>query len=150
MDGPDKRIHFLEIQRVAEIFDEKVADHNETLNHQLVDFAAGIAENTASKMHLVNVSDNPDEQSRSQLDKLIETIPDPDYEVLPVLLEGEPTKVLPEYAEKESVDLLVMGMLSRTGILGFFIGNTAEKIMDDINCSLLVVKPKEFVSQITV
>ncbi len=77
-------------------------------------------------------------------------ISNPAFKVFPVILEGNPTVELLNYVEQESIDLLVMGMLSRTGLRGFFIGNTPEKIMDDIDCSILVVKPKGFVSQINI
>ena len=44
--------------------------------------------------------------------------------------------------------LLVMGTLCRTGIPGFFIGNTAETILNQVDCSVLTVKPKGFVSPV--
>jgi len=132
-------------------FDEKVEDHNDTLNHHLVRIADSIAEKSITeKMHFVNVTDSADDQRLLQINELVDDISDPDYEVLPVVLEGNATSVLPDYAEQQSIDLLIMGMLSRTGLLGFFVGNTAEKIMDDMNCSILAVKPKEFVSQISI
>ncbi len=34
---------------------------------------------------------------------------------------------IPNFVEANAVDLLVMGTLARSGILGFFIGNTAEE-----------------------
>jgi hypothetical protein len=37
-----------------------------------------------------------------------------------------------------------MGTVCRTGIPGFFIGNTAEKILDEVDCSVLTVKPEAF------
>jgi universal stress protein E len=46
-------------------------------------------------------------------------------------------------------DLLVMGTLGRIGIPGFFIGNTAERVLDEVGCSLLVRKPAGFVSPVT-
>ena len=60
------------------------------------------------------------------------------------LLNGEPDGLIPELSNKERVDLVVMGTLSRTGIPGLFIGNTAEKILQKINCSVLAVKPDGF------
>jgi len=34
-----------------------------------------------------------------------------------------------------------MGTVGRSGIKGFFMGNTAEKILNNINCSVLAIKP---------
>lgn len=42
-----------------------------------------------------------------------------------------------------------MGTVCRTGLSGFFIGNTAEKILDEVHCSVLTVKPDGFQSPIT-
>lgn len=41
-------------------------------------------------------------------------------------------------------DLLVIGTVGRTGIAGFFIGNTAEKVLPEVDCSILARKPSGF------
>jgi len=46
------------------------------------------------------------------------------------------------------VDLMIMGTVARTGIPGFFIGNTAESILSQIDCSVLTIKPPGFVSPV--
>ena len=56
--------------------------------------------------------------------------------------------VIPDIAKSENIDLLVMGTVCRTGIPGFFIGNTAEKILDEVDCSVLTVKPETFQSPV--
>ncbi len=137
-------------------FDEKVEDHNDTLNHELLRITTEIASKKTTELHLVNIINKADDELTQQRLLAIKTLVEsdsftnPSYEVIPEVLEGSVTTLLPDYAEQQSVDLLVMGMLSRTGLSGFFIGNTAEKIMDDVHCSLLVVKPKEFVSQLSI
>lgn len=134
-------------------FDEEVADHNDTLNHRLLNIATSIAEKTNKEVHLVNVAKQLNEDISSerlaQLESLVDDVSKSSAKIIPAVLEGNPATIIPDYASEHSVDILVMGMLSRTGLKGFFIGNTAEKIMDDLDCSLLVVKPKEFVSQVT-
>ena len=47
------------------------------------------------------------------------------------------------------IDLLVSGTVCRTGIAGFFIGNTTEKVLSEVNCSVLTVKPQGFVTPVT-
>ncbi|HVH11407.1 MAG TPA: universal stress protein [Longimicrobium sp.] len=59
------------------------------------------------------------------------------------LRRGEPEDVIPEFVVAEGVDLLVMGSVARRGIAGFFIGNTAERVLPRLPCSVLVVKPGE-------
>jgi nucleotide-binding universal stress UspA family protein len=64
------------------------------------------------------------------------------------IVQGMAEFVIPEIAKREQVDLLVMGTVCRTGIPGFFIGNTAEKILDEVDCSVLTVKPESFQSPV--
>jgi len=51
--------------------------------------------------------------------------------------------------ENHNIELLVMGTVARTGISGLIIGNTAEKLLPQISCSVLAVKPADFVSPVT-
>ncbi len=45
-------------------------------------------------------------------------------------------------------DLIVVGTCGRVGIAGFMIGNTAEQVVQTCDCSVLTIKPAEFVSRI--
>jgi len=56
--------------------------------------------------------------------------------------------VIPTLVEKQKIDLIIMGTVCRTGIEGFFIGNTAEGTLQQVNCSVLTVKPDKFVSPV--
>jgi nucleotide-binding universal stress UspA family protein len=38
--------------------------------------------------------------------------------------------------------------VARTGVRGFFIGNTAETILEQIDCSVLAIKPPGFVTPV--
>ncbi|MEQ8211520.1 MAG: universal stress protein [Lacipirellulaceae bacterium] len=49
---------------------------------------------------------------------------------------------------KNQIDLVVMGTIGRTGFPGFVIGNTAERLLPKIPCSLLAVKPEDFKSPV--
>lgn len=44
--------------------------------------------------------------------------------------------------------IMVMGAISRRGIARLLIGNTAERMLDELPCDVLVVKPPGFVSKI--
>lgn len=41
-----------------------------------------------------------------------------------------------------------MGSVARTGIPGFIIGNTAESILGQVQCSVLVIKPDGLISSV--
>lgn len=64
------------------------------------------------------------------------------------LVKGEPCKEIPLFANSNNIDLIVMGSVARTGIPGFIIGNTAESILGQVKCSVLVVKPDGFLSPV--
>ncbi len=64
------------------------------------------------------------------------------------MIQGRPGTAIPELMERESAELLVMGTVCRTGIPGFFIGNTAEMILGQVDCSVLTVKPKSLESPV--
>jgi nucleotide-binding universal stress UspA family protein len=66
------------------------------------------------------------------------------------LIKGEAGRVIPEVAAQNEADLIVMGTPSRSGVAGFLIGNTAEKILHKVDCSVLVVKPDGFVTPVKV
>lgn len=50
-----------------------------------------------------------------------------------------------KYIDSKQIDLLVMGTTARHGLAGVFLGNTAERLLTSLNCSLLAVKPADFV-----
>ncbi|WP_339910641.1 universal stress protein [Symmachiella dynata] len=64
------------------------------------------------------------------------------------LVQGEPGEVIPKFAKDHNVDLLVTGTLGRLGQHGMFIGDTAERILGRLECSVLAVKPAGFVSPV--
>ena len=57
------------------------------------------------------------------------------------LLEGFPEEVIPSFVEERSVDLLVMGAISRSNLENALIGNTAERVLEAVQTDLLVIKP---------
>ena len=62
--------------------------------------------------------------------------------------EGEPDEVITSFVPTHDVDVIVMGTVARTGLHGLIVGNTAEKVISEITCSVLALKPDGFVSPI--
>jgi nucleotide-binding universal stress UspA family protein len=52
-------------------------------------------------------------------------------------------------AKREQIDLIVMGTVARSGLRGALLGNTAEQVLDRIECSVLALKPDGFDSSET-
>jgi universal stress protein E len=60
-----------------------------------------------------------------------------------------PTQAILEGVERLKPGLVVMGTASRGGIAGLLMGNTAERLVDRIDCALLTVKPDDFVCPVS-
>jgi universal stress protein E len=56
-----------------------------------------------------------------------------------------PVRAIEACVDRLAPDLLVMGTISRAGVPGLLVGNTAERVLWTLDCSLLVVKPADFV-----
>ncbi len=64
------------------------------------------------------------------------------------LAEGRAQDVIPRTAKRERCAIVAMGVVSRSGLKRFFIGHTAEYVMDAVNADILVVKPASFESRV--
>ena len=64
----------------------------------------------------------------------------------PRLVRGAPERVIQDQCREIGADLVAMGTVARTGLSGVFIGNTAENIINSLECPVLAVKPDGFVS----
>lgn len=61
------------------------------------------------------------------------------------LLRGFPEQVIPQFATENGVNLLVLGAISRSRIENALIGHTAERLLDEVPCDMLIIKPDGFV-----
>jgi len=59
-------------------------------------------------------------------------------------VDGEPVYAIPKVARALRAQIVVMGAVSRSGLKRVFIGNTAERVLRDLPCDVLVVKPPKF------
>jgi universal stress protein E len=69
-------------------------------------------------------------------------------ERLEVHLSGEvgfPDVAIQHFLEAHHIGLLVLGTIGRGGLRGIMIGNTAERLLAEVQCSVLAVKPPDFV-----
>jgi len=66
------------------------------------------------------------------------------------MVKGWARKEIPALAKQIEADLIVIGTVARTGVPGFIIGNTAETILNQIDCSVLAIKPPGFVTPVTI
>jgi len=60
--------------------------------------------------------------------------------------EGLPETVIEQVAAKLDAELVILGTIGRTGISAALIGNTAEHVIDQLNCDVLALKPDGYIS----
>ncbi len=78
----------------------------------------------------------------------------PEVKALPavptfVLVEELAENAIQEYVQKQQIDLLVMATIARSGLSGFLMGNTAERLLPQLSCSVLALKPDDFRCPVT-
>lgn len=145
-------------------------DERETisLNRKILEMSSSLAEMQNSELHIVHVWDFHIRSTmipKQTLDEMVEEVRTmhkswfaellgkhvPDLSATQVhLIKGDAGIQIPVLAREKDIDLIVMGTVSRTGIPGLFIGNTAEKILYRVDCSVLAVKPDGFTSPVEV
>jgi nucleotide-binding universal stress UspA family protein len=162
MIRPEQHHTYLRILAAVDSFPRD--DITAELNRHILDLASSQAARDDAKLHLVHVYQvrskllsptdvNIDEYKsavvevhRQRLEALLEAYQVPGQRVH--MEEGFPGEVIPAVARRERIDLIVMGTLARVGFPGLFIGNTAERTLDHVDCDILAVKPKGFVTPV--
>ena len=134
-------------------------DHHD-LNHKILDATQQLAKMGTDDTHLVNVFPWPmvdvnkfrhlfDESGyfdaaqkahKKAMDEYLEKF-DFDEDNVHVIEGLEPEDIIPDIVTEARVDLLVMGSVGREGLAAAMIGNTAEKILDELGCDVLALKP---------
>lgn len=60
------------------------------------------------------------------------------------IIDGIPEDVIPALADTVGSRLIILGTVSRTGLKGYIMGNTAEQLLHNLHCDVLAVKPEGF------
>ncbi len=66
------------------------------------------------------------------------------------MLQGDTAEELRYFVEDRHIDLVIMGTVARSGIQGLLIGNTAERLLNQVNSAVLAIKPDGFESPVAV
>jgi universal stress protein E len=64
--------------------------------------------------------------------------------------EGFPEDIIQSIAAKLDAELVILGTIGRTGLSAALIGNTAEHVIDRLNCDVLALKPDGYISPLDV
>jgi universal stress protein E len=133
---------------------------------RVVELSASVADALGAKLHIVHAyslsmeAQLGDEETRlsygrqkregviAHIERILSTTPLAGAADIHVGLTS-PTQAVLEGVARLRPGLVVMGTVSRGGIPGLLMGNTAERLINRIDCALLAVKPKEFVCPVT-
>jgi len=159
-----ERTHTNYRQIMAAVDPSRVHDKPETLDKSILNAASSLAEKLSAERHVVHCFEpvgielwrdlgvgaqgleveafdhveyvnRLEKHHRDEFESLIK-----DYQFsneCKHLEQGTARKLLPKIVDENNIDLLVVGIMSRSGILG----GTAEKILDKVNCDILAIKP---------
>ena len=117
-----------------------------------------LAQDSEAEVHLLHVLNPPvgmdpmgtvtpsipdlEEAAKSQLENLVPENTPEGVIIHPVLLRGSPPKAIATFARKKAADLIVVGTHGRTGLGRLFMGSTAEALLRQAPCHVMVVKPR--------
>lgn len=167
-----KRAQTRPYARILAAVDPSVYDlKRDSLNPLILQLASGIARKEAGELHIIHVwhlfgesyvrnrgmaekdvqeaKAHEKMQHKQRLDTLLGRVDVTDLKPYLHLIEGDPDERIPELVVAQGIDLLVMGTVCRTGIAGFLIGNIAEEVLNQVDCSVMTVKPDGFVTPVT-
>ncbi|MGZ3882492.1 MAG: universal stress protein [Flavisolibacter sp.] len=138
-----------------------IATDGSEYTKKAVDYGIDIASNAGEKLHVIYVVDTrayssiplsaPMEYAYSILrqegDTAIKYVADraeaAGLEVEGIIAQGHPAEEIIKYAEKNSIDLIVMGTLGKSGLDRFLLGSVADKVIRNSRIPVIAVPMKE-------
>jgi len=63
-----------------------------------------------------------------------------EYEIEYAYLQGNPAKLIVEFAEKNNIDLIVMGCKGHSGLWGNDLGHVTDKVSENAKCNVLIAR----------
>ncbi|EGM77575.1 universal stress protein UspA-like protein [Rheinheimera sp. A13L] len=176
---PDVAPNYSKIAATVDFNPDEPQSVEQPLNKQILELASSIAIHNSASLHILHAwqvesagvvlmwSDNPESAEAEYNQSLFSShqaginrlkllmakwIGQQAYDYCTPhfeLLRGDASHILAKRVEELDPGLVVMGTVARTGIAGFLIGNTAEALLEQLNCSVLAVKPLGFVTPVT-
>lgn len=126
-----------------------------------IDYGIDLAKNTQAKLHVIYVIDTaafasiPMDAAWESMYELLkqegeeatryvaEKAEAEGVEIEKLTVEGHPAEEIIKYAEKNSMNLIVMGTLGKSGLDRFLLGSVAEKVVRASKIPVLVVRGKK-------
>jgi len=158
-----------ESHRILVAADPAAQESENTMNENMIYFASAMAEIENSRLYIVGAWHCPyiaefNEGYIKQYEKHQASIKQKAHAILQslakqsikplehpddiILESGLADEVILAAIDKVKPNLLVIGSVARGGLTGFLLGNTAERVLRQVQCSVMIVKPPFFKSPI--
>jgi universal stress protein E len=148
---------------VAAVNPENGDENKRRLSRNILEVAAALARFEQSQVDILHVWDLPLEKtfrrraglSRQEIGSMIQTVFASAKRSLQELVgqadlqgiqyrlhltRGKPAPAIAEFARRTGVDLLVMGVMQRTGAAALLAANCAEEVLKELDCSILTIR----------
>jgi universal stress protein E len=167
--SPNSTAKFQHVLGCVDTSSDKPGD--EQLNHSVYELASSVSQYHGGRFSIIHVWSIYGEQmikgrmspddfdavqkgNEIQVNKLMDTFLAAHGNTIQAenvhVVKGETPDVIPDFVTENQVDLVVMGTIARSGVAGLIMGNTAEQILNSLQCSVLAVKPEGFVCPIQI
>lgn len=151
-------------QIIAAVHGGSEEPHHHNLNNRIIEHASTMSEILHASVHLVNaypgapvnvaveipefdVTQYTEELQNHHQHKMRELGRQHNIPVAQQhISQGLPEQVIPDFSSKLDAELVVIGTIGRTGITAALLGNTAEHVLEQLDCDVLAIKPQDFVS----
>ncbi len=163
---PARRKKYFRILSAVKLSEYKNSDNS--LNVKIMDLATSLADWDKSNLHIIcawhlygesylnhvswdelrSLEKETKQELKIKMKKLLKSYNLNKSTTKIHVVKGESISVIPKMVKDLNIDLIVMGTVSRSGLVGILIGNTAESVLQQVNCSVLTVKPDGFISPI--
>lgn len=137
------------------------------LNERIMQQAAGLAGEFGAKLHVVHVFEGIPIMAPAEIADLpvfqneiyeeLRTLSNKQFTAfadrhgVPAnnrhLLFGDPANAIADLTENANDDLVVLGTIYRSGLDRLTMGSTAERVLDQLHCDVLAIKPEGFSDQ---
>jgi nucleotide-binding universal stress UspA family protein len=168
---PDSIANLNRVLAAVDVSGEK--ERNQELNRLIIDLAYSLSKTPGGHLDVIYCWQLPGESilssGRTQISekelgkdlkiaerfhrkKLEEFLRDVDFSKVSHevhLVKDDPAHAIPQFAKDLHADTLIMGTVGRTGLDGWITGNTAEKVLNQIDCSVFAMKPLGFISPVS-
>jgi len=132
-----------------------------TLHNSIVNYGYDIATLARANLHVISAHPAPMLSAADPTFQLKETIEaryraecksfQAEYDIAEERLhiaEGPADVLIPQVAHQLKAAVTVVGTVARTGLSGALIGNTAEVVLDALDCDVLVLKPDDIIAHL--